>query len=384
MFKKSPLNLIVCILTAVILPFTCGLIKVNAESNITQHVSTLTSSYETVIRFENEIGEFNMQLAEELSQDCEAGLVSAEEIKNAVTQEEYNALYRNMHIEVLKIYKNAINFRIENGYDPTIYAKTDGGIIAIRNKVKEETGIVSASSKVDEITAAYQRWVEFISSPDLAKNVTSITTTVDSEVQAVAVAQTEIFASDDVLRVKKFVDSVIIKNTQIALMGSDGLLTETMGVASAISIRWIQNGVVVSGNKIPDKAVEIYINKNTLGIDIDSNFQIVRYLGNQQVEFVNTRLSGDDIVISLSQFGGDIDSTYDLDFFILVDGYALESQSAVEKFFTENYVVVLTGVALIVLISIGASIAKTARKKKLKKELKEFRKYKKEMKRNKR
>lgn len=384
MFKNKSFNLISCILLAIILPFSCSLFKVNAESSIDEHALILTSSYEAVIRFENGDGNFDLEIAEDLSTECEAGLISAEVIKNSVSQDEYNASYRNMHQEVLKIYKNALIFRIENGYDPTIYAKTEGGIIAVRNKVKEETEVISLSSTVSEISGAYQRWVEFIASPNLAKNVLSISTSADSEIQAVAVSNTEIFASDDVLQVKPFVDSVILKNTQIALMDKVGLLTDNMGVASAISVKWLQNGVVVSGNRIPKQAVEIYIKKATLGVDLGANFQVVRYLGNQQVEFVNAHFSGDYIVISLNQFGGDIESQYSLDFFILADGFALQSQSAVEKFFSENYVVILAGVALIILISLGSSIAKSAKKKKLRKEMREFRKYKKELKRKKR
>lgn len=376
MLKRKAFNVIICILTAILLPFSSGLFKVNAQTENDVHVQNLTNAYNQVVEFLNEDGEYTITKAESFSTLCETALVSAETLKQSVSPEEYNSLYRNMHFDVLKMFKNSIIYRIENGYNPDIYAKTDGGITLIRKKVAEAKDAITVTSLVQDIVDVYDGWVEFITTADIARNVLSISTVGESSYKVTAVCQTEMFASDDILKVKHFVDSAIIKNAKVALLNNDELLNDNMGVATAISIRWVRNGVILSGNSIPEKQVQLLINKDSLDVELGENIQIVRYLGNQQVEFLNADVSGENIVITLDKFGEDIESNYSLDFFVLTEGYALETRTKIDDLIP----IAIAVVAVIFVLWFIFGIFKAIKKRKRRKEMKEFRKYKKEQK----
>lgn len=378
MFKRRLFNVIVCIITAILLPFSSGLFKVNAQTELDGHVNNLTNSYNEVVTFLNGGGEYDTVKAENLYTICQPGLASAETLKATVPSEEYNNLYRNMHFDVLRVFKNATIYRIENGYDPDIYAKTDGGITLVRQKVAEEKNAINSTVLVADIISAYNRWVEFITTADIARNVLSIQTVEDSEIKVQAVCQTEMFASDDILKVTPFIDSVILKNAKVALLDNGELLNDNMGVATAISIRWVRNGVILSGNSIPEKQVQLLIDKDSLGVEFGENIQIARYLGKQQVEFIDFSLVGNDIVITLDKLGEDIESNYSLDFFVLTEGYALETRTQIDDLIP----VAITVFGVIFGLWFIFGIINAIKKGRRRKELKEFRKYKKEMKKN--
>lgn len=378
MFKRRLFNVIVCIITAILLPFSSGLFKVNAQTELDGHVNNLTNSYNEVVTFLNGGGEYDTVKAENLYTICQPGLVSAETLKATVPSEEYNNLYRNMHFDVLRVFKNATIYRIENGYDPDIYAKTDGGITLVRQKVAEEKNAINSTVLVADIISAYNRWVEFITTADIARNVLSIQTVEDSEIKVQAVCQTEMFASDDILKVTPFIDSVILKNAKVALLDNGELLNDNMGVATAISIRWVRNGVILSGNSIPEKQVQLLIDKDSLGVEFGENIQIARYLGKQQVDFIDFNLVGNDIVITLDKLGEDIESNYSLDFFVLTEGYALETRTQIDDLIP----VAITVFGVIFGLWFIFGIINAIKKGRRRKELKEFRKYKKEMKKN--
>ena len=152
------------------------------------------------------------------------------------------------------------------------------------------------------------------------------------------------------------------------------MLDATNGVAYFFSIRWERDGVIIKGDKNSPAKVTFIVDTANMGLTIDENscLQIVRYLGNQKVDFISARLEDGKIVFSLDNFGNDIESNYDLDFAVVIKGYKLEAPSMAGKFLSENLVIVVSIVGAIVILYLLIKIIKTGSRRSKKRKYKEF------------
>ncbi len=384
-FKK----LVTVMVTALILilsPIYSSMAKAE-EVPLETQVEILSSGYSEVNAFYNDGGEINSLNVEDLYIATSQAVISAEQIKSQISQDEYNRYYRNMHTDVFRVYKNVLVYKMETSYDESVYAPTDGGIALLHSTLNEKKSLINSATNYETATATYNEFLEFLAGENLALKTSVLSTDAEQAVSVSVQSISPIFSQDDVLETEFFRDSVIIKNTKVALIGNEKLIDETSGVAQYVSIRWKRNGVIMDGNSVPLTEVSISIDVEDLGVEIngDSAVQIVRYLGNRQVDFIsNVILTQDNkLTFNLQSFGEDVATQYDLDFAIVIKGYAIESSSVVGKFIEENPFLVLAGVCAIVLLYLIIKIVKSVKARKKRKQYKAFKKYLKKQKKEK-
>ena len=377
-------KIVACLVTALVLTFSpLNFGSVKAEASLESNIETLSSGYEVVTSFYNDGGEFNSSNVSDIVNATSLASVAGEEIRLSIGEEEYlKSSYRNMYTDVFQIYKNALVYLIENSYDEALYSQTNGGVVLLHQKVNEYTNLIKSSTNHESATSNYNEFIEFINSNALAKKTKEVSTTPSQEIKVKATSQSPIFSEDDYLTASYFVDSVIIKNTKVALMNNEKLLDETSGVATYISIRWKSNDVIVEGSKVPEIPVTFEIDVSSLNVEIDSEslVQVVRYLGNRKVEFIESaKLQNGVVTFTLQSFGEDIATSYDLDFAIVTKNNAITTSSIVATFAEENLVLIITIAGAVVLLWMIVKISKSIRARRKKKMLKAFKKQYKKM-----
>lgn len=389
-FKKF----IIATLTAfalILLPFTFQSAKAQ-ELTLDEHKSVLSLGYSTVIEFYAYGGVISDDNEDVLFNVTGEAVQSAEAIKSLVTTQEYDRNYRNQHTDVFRVYKNVTLYKLNKSYVESDYSPSDNGLVLLHDKLYEARGKISTATTYQGVVDAVNEFMEFISSDEASKKTDNLSTNNEQAIQVSVQAKAPIFGDDDVLVAKKFLDSVIIKNTKIALIDNENLLDPTSGVAYFFSIRWVRDGVIIKGDEDTPTKVTIKVDTSQMGITVDDSscMQIVRYLGNQEVAFVNASLADGKIVFSLDNFGGDIESNYDLDFAVVIKGYKLEAPSMVGKFINENMVIVISVASAIVILYLLIKIIKINSRRRKRRQYKQFRreyraftKYKKKQKKEK-
>lgn len=295
---------------------------------------------------------------------------------------EFKIKNRNAFETVFTAYKNANLKTISLSYDEALYTPTNNGIILIHQKEGEAiSAIRSATSKV-EIDTACTAFLDFIATTELSKYSVSVATSSETEIVATVTSERAIFSEEDYLTAVKFNNSVIEKNTQNSLSKSSNLTVIDGGVASYFSLRWVSGGVIQEDTQVP---VTVSVNLSSLGLTVQdgTSVQIARYVKNGEVSFLEASVSEGNLVFSLTAFGGDIDSEYDLDFAVILSGYAGEEGSVVGDFLKDNWLILVIVICLIAIVSTVGAIAVRIRNKKLKKEFKRFKKERKKNKKNK-
>ena len=352
----------------------------------------LNAGYSYLLDFYADGGVISQDNQEELYYLTSSAVKSAETLKTLVTETEYDRTYRNQHVDVFRVFKNVVLYRLNGSYNESDYSSSDNGIVLLHNKLYEARGKISTASSYTEVDDAYNEFLNFISSDELSKKTSELSTDSEQAIQVTVVANSPIFGDGDKLTTKKFLDSIIIKNTKIALIDNENLLDSTSGVAYFFSIRWERDGVITRGDKNSPTKVTFSVDTSNMGITVDDSscLQIVRYLGNQKVEFITATLQDGKIIFSLDNFGGDIESNYDLDFAVVIKGYKLEAPSVVGKFLTENFAIVISIASALVILYLLIKIIKINsrrnRKRKynqFKREYGAFKKFKKKQKKEK-
>ncbi len=359
---------------------------------LNDNATILKAGYNYLLDFYAKGGVISDDDQEELLHLTKWASESAETLKTLVTQSEYDRNYRNQYVDVFRVFKNVTLYNLNKNYNESDYSPSDGGVVLLHEKLYEARGKISTATSVKDVDDAYQEFIEFISSGDLSKKTNELSTDKEQIINVTVKADSSIFADDDVLTTKKFLDSVIIKNTKIALIDNENLLDPTSGVAYFFSIRWVRDGVIIKGDEDTPTKVTFKVDTSQMGITVDDSscMQIVRYLGNQEVAFVNASLADGKIVFSLDNFGGDIESNYDLDFAVVIKGYKLEAPSMVGKFINENMVIVISVASAIVILYLLIKIIKINSRRRKRRQYKQFRreyraftKYKKKQKKEK-
>ncbi len=356
------------------------------------YATLLKSGYSYLLDFYAKGGVISEDNQEELLYFTKCASTSAEVLKTLVDESEYDRKYRNQHIDVFRVFKNVTLYNLNKNFDESDYSPSDNGIVLLHNKLYEARGKISNATSVMDVENAYQEFLEFISSGEVSKKTDKLSTNNEQAIQVSVQASSPIFGDDDVLVTKKFLDSVIIKNTQIALIDNENLLDPTNGVAYFFSIRWVRDGVIIRGDEASPTKVTFMVDVSQMGVTVDDSscMQIVRYLGNQEVAFINASLVEGKIVFSLDNFGGDIEGNYDLDFAVVIKGHQLEAPSTVGKFINENKVIVISVAGAIVLLYLLIKVIKINSRRRKRKQYKQFRreyraftKYKKKQKKEK-
>jgi hypothetical protein len=270
----------------------------------------------------------------------------------------------------------------EASYDEALYTPTNNGIILIHQKEGEAISAIRAATSKVEIDTACTAFLDFIATTKLSKYSVSVATSSETEIVATVTSERAIFSEEDYLTAVKFNNSVIEKNTQNSLSKSSNLTVIDGGVASYFSLRWVSGGVIQEDTQVP---VTVSVNLSSLGLTVQdgTSVQIARYVKNGEVSFLEASVSEGNLVFSLTAFGGDIESEYDLDFAVILSGYAGEEGSVVGDFLKDNWLILVIVICLIAVVSTVGAIAVRIRNKKLKKEFKRFKKERKKNKKNK-
>lgn len=327
-FKK----IITAVITALLIlvsPFTFQTAKAE-ELSLEEHSAVLSSGYETVLDFYNQGGVISGDNCFTLYTATSEAVKSAEAIQSIVTQEEYDKTYRDKHTDVFRVFKNTVIYQLENSYDESLYSTS--GVVAINNKLAEVKGNVSVATSYQVVIDSAQVFYEFIGSDEPSKKISNLSTSDSQPITAHLSSSEPIFASDDVIESSFFIDTVIIKNTKVALMGNENLLDASSGVACFFSLRWIRNGVVLDASDVNAQPTAVAVEIADLGVELtqDSCVQIVRYAGNGEVEFIeNVEIIDGYLTFLLDKR---LDSDYEFDFAVVAKGYALESATVIEKF----------------------------------------------------
>ena len=206
------------------------------------------------------------------------------------------------------------------------------GVVAINNKLAEVKGNVSVATSYQVVIDSAQLFYEFIGSDEPSKKISNLSTSDSQPITAHLSSSEPIFASDDVIESSIFIDTVLIKNTKVALMGNENLLDASSGVACFFSLRWIRNGVVLDASDVFVKPTAVAVEIADLGVElsVDSCVQIVRYARSGEVEFIeNVEIIDGYLTFLLDKR---LDSDYEFDFAVVAKGYALESATVIEKF----------------------------------------------------
>lgn len=354
--------------------------------------SLLNAGYSYLLDFYANGGVISEDNQEELYYLTSSAVRSAETLKTLVTETEYDKNYRNQHVDVFRVFKNVLLYKLSDSYNESDYSPSDNGIVLLHSKLYEARGKISTASSYTEVEDAYNEFLNFISSDEISKKTSELSTNSDQAIQVTAVSNSPIFGEGDKLTTKKFLDSIIIKNTKVALIDNENLLDPTNGVAYFFSIRWERDGVITRGDKNSPTKITFSVDTSNMGITIDDSscLQIVRYLGGQKVEFITATLQDGKIIFSLDNFGNDIESNYDLDFAVVIKGHKLEAPSVVGKFVTENMVIVISVAStlvilylLIKIIKINSRRSRNKKYKQFRREYKAFKKFKKKQKKEK-
>lgn len=331
---------------------------------------------------EGDSGIFTEENVGEMLSCTSSAVIAAENLKYVVTSLEYSKKYQNKHTDVLRVCKNSYIWLMENGYDLnvqpivdfSVYAPTSGGIVLVRNKLKEFKDKIELAETMVEIDVAFVSWELFINSGEPALKVDSISS--DKGIGVKLEADELIFAEDDVVEVAKFLNSVIIKNTQSALVGNENLLSEDSGIAYFFSLRWKSDGVIVEGNKVPETPIKVSVKLKDLGLENATDVQLVRYKGSGEVEFVDgVEVKDGYLTFTLKTFGNDIESDYALDFAVVAKGYKQEAKPI--------YLYVLIGAVALLFVLIISQMIRGVKKRRRKKDYKKFLKRRKQERKNK-
>ncbi len=331
-FKK----IVIAVVTALVIlisPLTFQSVKAE-EFSLNEHEAILLYGYDAVLEFYNQGGVISQDNCDTLYNSTGEAVKSAEIIKSQVTQQEYNDLYRNMFIDVFRVFKNTAIYKVENSYDESLYSPTENGIVAVNKQLVEVKGLISSANTYQAVVDAEQSFYEFIAY-EPSKKVSDISTDESQPISVKAFSTSAIFAESDVIETEFFIDSVIIKNTKVALIDNPNLLDATNGVACFFSIKWVRDGVILDVSDVDVAPTFICVNVEDLGLELndESCLQIVRYLGRGEVEFIDgAYLYDGNIVITLSEI---VDTEYQLDFAVVAKGYAIEYSSILEQYVYE-------------------------------------------------
>ena len=332
-FKK----VIIAVVTALVIlisPLTFQPVKAD-EFSLNEHEAILSYGYNAVLEFYNQGGVISNANCDALYNATGEAVKSAEIIKSQVAQKEYNDLYRNMFTDVFRVFKNTAIFRVENCYDEDLYSPTQNGIVAVNNKLNEVKGLISSANTYQAVVDAELSFYTYIGSSEPSLKTSLIMADDTQPITVYALSSSPIFAEGDVIKTEFFIDSVIIKNTKVALIDNEELLDESSGVACFFSIRWIRDGVVLDINDVDVSETLIAVEVEDLGLNLneESCLQLVRYLGGGEVEFISeVSLYDGYILFTLSEL---LNTKYQLDFAVVVKGYAIEYSSILEKYVYE-------------------------------------------------
>ena len=318
------------VLSLVFLPFAHVAKAENAT--LDGHIEALSYGYNSYIAVGN--NGINKDNNEELYSATGNALLSAEAIESLVTTEEYDSEYSEMHQVVLSAFKSVVTYQLANSFVRNEYSSSENGIKLIDSELSQASTEIEFALTYDEIVSAAQSFYNFLNYTSLSKISSELVTSDDSEIKVQVTCDTPIFATDDELSVEYFTDSVVIANTIFAKGENEELSSnENIGLARYISIRWVRDGAVVRGDDIPKGEDEEEGVPVTFSIDVESlgliesdlsSIKIVRYLADETLAILDgvTVTTDNKIEFTLKTFGEDIESEHDLDFAIMLDGYA--------------------------------------------------------------
>ncbi|MBR6736958.1 MAG: hypothetical protein IKL82_01165 [Clostridia bacterium] len=366
--KNNKLILIVALTLALAFIGFASPVKAFADTVYeNEYQQAFFENYESVCQV-NVAGGYSATNALQYYQASGNGLQGGEQAE--ALSEGFLTTYRNEYEVLMVAYKNVCKYMLDNSFNLSDYAPTENGVVLVNTKLQEAKTAISQATCKQEVDVACQTFIDFISGGTAVKNNNVLVTEEGASITASVATTAKVFSPDDVLSVKKFADSVITKNLKLALLDSTELTVNEGGVAYYFSVKWLRNGVIVEDRA--DLAVTFTVSLEDMGLTVENGapVQIARYLGNGNVAFTSATVDGGNLIFSLTGFGGDIESKYDLDFAVVLEGYALESRG----FVYDNWQTILIVLAGIVVIYLISKMVKTAKKGKMKKEFKAFKK----------
>ncbi len=339
--------------------------KAYAET-LTDYEQIFLEKYQSIYSL-NVSGGLNSSNEDVYYADAGAGISAGEQAETL--SEGFLTTYRNEREVLMVAYKNVCKFKIDNSYDTSELAPTENGVILVNQKVSETKSAINSATTKSEIDSAYNSFMDFIQDGGFVMNVTVLQMSSESKVVATVTAQNKIFSPDDVLEVKPFKDSVIARNTKLAIAERVDLPVQNGGVACYLSVRWLRNGVITEK---PSEPVTIEIDLSHFGVTAENGDSVclARYLGNGEVEFSTATIENGKLTFTLTGFGGDIQTNYDLDFAVVLEGYPVARQS----FMSQYWIVVVIALGVIVIAYITVKIILTRKRTKKRKALKKFNK----------
>ena len=339
--------------------------KAYAET-LTDYEQIFLEKYQSIYSL-NVSGGLNSSNEDVYYADAGAGISAGEQAETL--SEGFLTTYRNEREVLMVAYKNVCKFKIDNSYDASELAPTENGVILVNQKVSETKSAINSATTKAEIDSAYNSFMDFIQDGGFVMNVTTLQMSSDSKVVATVTAQNKIFSPDDVLEVKPFKDSVIARNTKLAIAERVDLPVQNGGVACYLSVRWLRNGVITEK---PSEPVTVEVDLSHFGVTAENGDSVclARYLGNGEVEFSTATIENGKLTFTLTGFGGDIQTNYDLDFAVVLEGYPVARQS----FMSQYWIVVVIALGVIVIAYIIVKIILTRKRTKKRKALKKFNK----------
>ena len=280
-------------------------------------------------------------------------------------------LFETEFNSLLRYYKLANIELLNTLYNPNDYSNTENGTIAINNLKALTVSAIDQATGKGEVDATVSSFKTQLETGNYSKKISTVSTIEEGyEVSVYAFktvdgVETEnlAFSNDAKLTVVDVKDGILIKNTQIALKKTEGVI-ENGGVYKYLNIKVTENGVI--DEKQYEKLV-ITVSLESLGLTAEDGevVQIAKYVKNQTVEIINVTVIGGKLVFEATQFG---------EYAVVKTGYALENDSAFVAFFIEYGLYVAIGAGVIILLIIVITVSNANKKRKEKRAFKAFKK----------
>lgn len=342
------------------------------ENSVTTLNDTLKDSYQSLSQMEDVTSSDSIETART---SCIGGLSAGDELfslddETLKTNGLQKFKIRETYLVVLRSYKDIVLTDLSSLNDSYLYTDTANGKRLFNEKYSQTETAINNAGFMQEVDNAYTEFVNFKNSTTFSTFVTSVSNVSGITATLTTKTSSAIFTTDDVLCISKYESSLKTRNINVALFDNDNLSVEKGGVATLIEIKLKRNGIYQEMSN--DFVLNISLTEEVLkelGLSVENGekYQIVKYLGNQNVSLsaLNT-ISENELSVDFDEFGV---------YGIVLSGYGLNETNGLLTF-AKNYgfyIAVVLVILLILLIIVGSIRRKKRKKqKKLKKDFNEF------------
>ncbi len=381
--KKSILTFILIFVLSFIVLGVNGNKALAEEIPATTLNETLKNSNQALSLMDDVTADANIETARSL---CICGLTAGDNLfllddATLSTNGLQRFKIRETYLIVLRDYKNIVLRDLSSLNDSHLYTDTANGKRLFNEKYSQTETAINNANYMQEVDNAYAEFVNFKSITTFSTFVSSVSS--GSGITATLTTKTSdaVFTSDDNLCISKYESSLKTRNINVALFENDNLSVEKGGVATLIEIKLKRNGVYQEMSNdfvLTVSLTEEVLKELGLSVENGEKYQVVKYLGNQEVSLsaLNT-ISDNELTVDFNEFGV---------YGIVLSGYGLNETNGLLTFLKNYgfYIAVILIVLLILLITVGSIRRKKHKKqKKLQKDFQEFVNNKKEIEKNK-